>query len=305
MRIQEMSLSGSGDLADLYNKIVDAVPHCFPVSPDEFAIAQPPGSHGPDDPDLTGLHGERLLVGISEGTPVAFAHMACGTILHQGKSIPGGFLHFIGYLPGQRQIAQTLLDECESYLRSAGEARIYAFHGYLNEKNYKFYHFGFPCLSDRLLHVHGLLCHNGFTPKTPEVFLQQEIPKIGRLTPPEGDVGIDIRELPGGQRPGLEVRAIRGGNEIASCYAESGGAFCQHASAQEVLFVDGMSVTEDATGKGLGRYLMLRMFQESRALGYLKAVTATELANTRALLFYTNLGYKTTDMVYALTKNLR
>jgi GNAT superfamily N-acetyltransferase len=302
MPIADVPLSQAGDLAELYNEIVAGAPHCYPVTRDEFAITCPPPNT--EELDFSGLSGERLLVALSGEAPVGFAHVARGHITFRGERVPGGFLHFLGYLPGNRAAAQELLEECEEHLRRAGHWRVFAFHGHLHERNYRFYHFGFPCLSDRLLHVHGLLCHNGFRTGEREVFLAQAIGVSGEPVPPGTDARIVVRELPGGDLPGVEVQALRGDEEIGVCYAESGGAFCRADEAQRILLVDGMGVREDDTGKGWGRYLLRKALVEARQRGFTRTVVSTALGNTRALLFYTNLGYRATDAVYALTKSL-
>lgn len=57
-------------------------------------------------------------------------------------------------------------------------------------------------------------------------------------------------------------------------------------------------------GQGLGRYLLNYTLQEMHNVGYRHAAISTNWENYRALLFYSNCGYKVVDWTYEYEKNL-
>ena len=61
-------------------------------------------------------------------------------------------------------------------------------------------------------------------------------------------------------------------------------------------------MTSEFRGQGWGSYLLLRALTEGRKLGYEGAVIATDWRNYRALLLYTNRGFRVASYAYDFYK---
>jgi GNAT superfamily N-acetyltransferase len=122
----------------------------------------------------------------------------------------------------------------------------------------------------------------------------------------DAHVEIALKQNPGrGALPGLRIEAFRSRELIALIESESAGEFSRHPEAQECFLVEDFGVVDEAgKGKGLGRYLLLRVFWEMRKLGYRHVVISCAWNNPRAVLLYTNYGCKLTDTTYGLVKAL-
>jgi GNAT superfamily N-acetyltransferase len=293
MDIREWDPANLGDLAHIYNaQIAATVPHCYPVTPEEMgtALDQKTG-----EDFSSSLGAERVLVGLARGRVRGFAHVTVGEIVHQGNRQRGGFIHLLTYEAGHRALGQALYEACEGHCRDAGARTIWAFDGYA----YRFFHLGFPLVSDKMGHVYGLFGMNGLQlPHTGELFMEALDYSIVPPVAPRSDAKVRVDVQAGqGDLPNLTIRAFRGGTEIGSCVAFSCGDYCRASQAQDRVFVDGLGVIEAEQGRGWGRTLLMRTLQEARQLGYRHAVISTDKRNYRAQLFYTNYGFRVTDTV--------
>jgi GNAT superfamily N-acetyltransferase len=73
---------------------------------------------------------------------------------------------------------------------------------------------------------------------------------------------------------------------------------------QDWFFTDGLGVSDEVQGKGLGRYLLQKARQEMHRIGYRHAAISTDWMNFRAFLFYSNDGYHRVDWTYALRRTV-
>jgi ribosomal protein S18 acetylase RimI-like enzyme len=298
MDVRDWAIDNVNDLAGMYNEqVVGRVPHCYAVSPEEFGAGR---YQKTGDDYLSAFHAERVIVGIQRGQVRGFAHVTVGEIKHRERRLSGGFIHFLTYAVGHRDIGQALLVACERHFRDASASTIWAFDGYF----YRFYHLGFPLVSDRMGHLYGLFGMNGYKPAGEgEIFLEYLNYPVAMPVFPDPAVEVQVQAKEGrGDLPNITVRALRDGKEIGSCIALSGGDFCHAREVQDRIFVDGLGVTGKEQGQGWGRYLLTRTLWEARQLGYRDTVISTGKRNYRAQLFYTNYGYRVTDTVYGFVK---
>ena len=288
------------DLASVYNAQVAAhVPHCYPLSPEEFGI----GRDQVIGDDLTvSLHSERVIVGMQGNDVLGFAHVRVGDIerSHRKRKLSGGFIHFLTYAAGHRAVGQGILEACETHFADAGASIIYAFDGHF----YRFHHLGFPLVSDRMGQVYGLFGLNGYRlAGTGEVYMESLDYAVAEPVLPEPGVEIQVLVQEGrGNLPNVTVRAMREGKQTGTCIALACGDFCRAPEAQDRIFVKWLGVEEEEQGRGWGRYLLTRTLWEARRLGYRHTVISTNKQNYRAQLFYTNYGYTVTDTIYGFVK---
>ena len=104
--------------------------------------------------------------------------------------------------------------------------------------------------------------------------------------------------------PKLSVKAFHDGKEIGQCKSESAGECCDAKEAQDWVFIAWLGINENDQKKGLGRYLLQRNLWEMSKIGYKNSVISTDWNNFRALLFYTNYGYKVVDTMHEFVKNI-
>jgi GNAT superfamily N-acetyltransferase len=299
MKIDYLDVAKSRDLVKFYNEQLRDTPYFYPVLPDEFEdgfrnrinLSEP----------NTGLHSEKIIVGEHDGKIIGFAHISVGELKNFGDLKQGGFIHFLTYQSGQRQIGQAILEECEKYLHNLGVSQIWAF---LHASNYRFYHLGFGYLSDKIGHVFGLFRKNKYEIDIGEIFMSYPEYNVPEPMLDDKDVNVVVEHEPGrGVLPNLHILAFRNEKRIGECFTVSVGEFYRANEAQNWFFTKWLGIEDEEQGKGLGRYLLQRTFWEMRKIGYRNAIISTNVKNYRAQLFYTNFGYRVVDTAYGLVKN--
>jgi len=300
MKIFHWDVSDAEVLTQVYNKQTADVPHCYPVSPVEFGSGL---RSLKSDRHFRELDWEKIIVGKRSGRIIGFAHISKGKIEFSDRKRIGGLIHFLTYQAGYRSAGQAILEECERDLHNSGIRQIWAFQ---NVCSYPFYHLEFGNLSDRMGHVYGLFRINGYEVNEGERFMEEREFGVTEPILPDAQVQIIIKQEPPKRAvlPGLVVQSYRGDKQIGICEAGSAGECCQSGEAQDCFFIHWLGVEEPEQGKGWGRYLLQRMRWEMHKIGYRNAVISTDMANYRALTFYTNYGYQVTDTVYGFAKSM-
>lgn len=285
-------------LTEFYNCQTINVPHCYPVTEEEFALAMR-GINGKAEKNEGGLDFETAFVTIGNRTVQAFIHVGIGQV-GDNREIPVGVIRFLGYERGARRAGQAALEKAEAYLEACNVAHIDAFSA---DCRYRFYHFENAGLSDGLDHVQALLGFNGYQYCSGEVFLDWEN-YSGTPVPSSAPVTFSIDWEQGrGQRPNCTVHAYLDDEEVGICESVSGGEFSSHPNAQDWLHTIGLDIKDLFQGQGIGRYLLQYSLQEMRKIGYCHATISTNWENYRAFLFYSNCGYRVVDWTYELEKN--
>ena len=284
-------------VAVAYNSLVAGLPHCYPTTPERVAAVLD-GSERPGH-DNGRLHGEQAWVGTAGGEVLGFAQAAVEDPAEAGHH-PRGVLRFLAYEPGQRALGQDLLDCVSGYFADREMREVVAFH---QDHIWPCYHLTHAFLSDRLTHVHALLEYNGFQRSAGEVFL--DWPEFAPPVPPATPLEFETRcELQSGAtaRPGFGLLALRGEELLAQCWSASCGDRAPGSAAEDWCLTTWLQVEEPYRGSYLGANLLALALGEMRELGYRHAAISTTLTNYRAQLFYSNLGYRTSDWTYALTR---
>ena len=151
MKIMFWDVEAVGELAPIYSEQMALVPHCYPVSPEEFKV----GMRYRKDADIPyeNVHSQEIIVGEYGGKIVGFADVAIISDIHEeGQKEQQGLIRLLTYQRGCRPVGQALLEESEKYLSSLGADQIKAFRvSYRNDYCYRFYHLGFGLISDRAL----------------------------------------------------------------------------------------------------------------------------------------------------------
>jgi GNAT superfamily N-acetyltransferase len=298
----------AGSLVHVYNEQFAGVPHCYPVSPEEFEI----GIRYRKDADkpYDELNSEKFIVGEQNGKIIGFADVVVVETEENEQKKHKGLIRFLTYQPGYRSVGQTLLEESEKYLRDLGMDEIRAFRiTYAHDDySYRFYHLGFGLVSDQTMHIYALFRMNGYeinSTRQGEIFMDQPEYSVAEPAMPDNQVEIVVEQQPGrGVLPGSTVQAFRSGREIGVCESLSVGQYCQASEAQDWVFIKWIGVEDEERGKGWGRYLLQRNLWEMRKIGYKNTVISTDITNYRAQLFYTNYGYRVVDTTYGFVKNI-
>lgn len=282
-----------------YNNLTAEVPHCYPVKEEEFAHAMQYaiGQASNDDEDF---EDETAYIAMQDGSVKAFVHVGYYEVGNADK-VNIGAIRFLGYARGARHAGQEVLDKAEDYFRTHNVSRIFAFS---KRHRYSFYHFEYAELSDKLDHIHGLLGINEYRSYHGQVFLDW---KNYNVNPPpiKPDVNLKVEWKDGrGKLPNCHITAHQDGEEIGECWNVSGGQFSSHPDAQDWIYTDWIGVEDEYQSKGLGKYLLQYSLHEMHKVGYKHAALSTEWNNYRALLFYSNFGYRAVDWTYAYEKNL-
>lgn len=289
----------AAELVGLYNEAVQHVPHCYPVAAEKLAHALGPAMR--QGPSLKRLHSEAVFVARDGPSPTGFIHAAVQYA--KGADLDEqGVVRFFCYRRGRRAAGQLLLDAAEDYLRRRGLRRVAA--GW-QQCCYPFYHLEPAYLSDRLDHVHALLSLNGYRRASGEVFLDWPDYTPPQPQAPQVPADITVEWRPHEHlRPSLTVRARDGRNELGVCHCDPAAELSGAPEAHDWVFTTGLGVEERVRGRGLGRHLLQRALKEARLAGYRHAVISTAWGNDRALVFYSNFGYRVVDWTYGLRRDL-
>lgn len=291
----------AGDLAAMYNRAVEPVPHCYPTTAEAFAAAVAKTAGQAKSNPL--LRSKAAFVVDDDGTVLGFIDTAVGGPMVDGKGYTEcGVIPFFWYEPGRRAVGQALLARAEARLRDVGMREAEAFP---QEYRYDFYHLHAAYLSDHLPHVGALLAFNGYRRVRGEVYL--DWPDFEPIDPPPAGAPADISvqwSESRGTRPNVKVLAHHDGKQIGECECESCGELTSAPEAQDWFMTTGLFIADEMQGRGLGKYLLRRALAEMRGAGYRHAIISTSLGNDRAFVFYSNFGYRFCDWTYGWRREL-
>lgn len=298
MEIVEYEPTLEGAVADCYNRLVEGLPHCFPVEAGRVGAVME--GRDSDRQELKSLHDDWAWVA-REGDEVAgFAHTSLQKA-HEDRHGPRGVIRFFAYDVGQRAAGQALLEAVEAHFRERGMPEVIAFH---QDQKWPCYHFPHAYLSDRVMHVHGLLGMNGYARVAGEVYWDWT--DLEPPEPPPTDVEAAFRaEHTAGktQRPSFVIRAFRGDEQIGQCWCVSCGEAAPGTEAEDWCITTWLEVEDEWRGRRFGAHLLARALREMRQIGFRHAAISTSWTNFRAQLFYANFGYRASDWTYALAKS--
>lgn len=301
MEIIEYQPHHLAELTELYNKLTQTIPHCYPIYPAELAAAFA-GECGYESFGAR-LQSEAVFVAVDR-TTVGFVHVGKGSVDEEGSPMPQGSIRFLAYPRGRRDIGQALLNHAEAWLRAHGLNFVLV---YQQEYRYPFYHLSHAYLSNRLEHIQSLLLFNGYELCGGEIFL--DWPNMDPDPPRELSglkVDLEITHEPSqGRLPDLKIKAHYKGQEIGECVSLSARAFSNREMVEDWLFTWWLGISEPFQGNGLGRYLLGSALIEARQVGYRHAAISTALDNHRALLFYANFGYRAVDWTRQFSRTLQ
>ena len=300
MEILQYTPDMQSSVTQFYNHLTADVPHCYPVTEEEFATAIQGVTTGKADVKEGGLDAETAFVAITNGAIQSYIHVGIGQI-GENREENIGVIRFMAYQRGARQVGQAVLEKAEAYLKTYNITQISAFP---QDCRYRFYHFDHAYLSDALDQVQGLLGFNGYRRCDGEVFLDWEDYSVTPM-PSSLSVELSVEWKQGrGQHPNCTAFAHRDGEQAGICISLCGGEFSSHLDAQDWLHTVWLGIEDNFQGQGLGRYLLQYALQEMNKVGYKHAAISTAWDNHRAFLFYSNCGYRTVDWTYGFVKNL-
>jgi len=288
----------SPELTASYNKLIHGLPHCYPISVDDFASVASAIKAGKSHKLLS----QEAAFVVREGKSITgFVHVAVENPKKAGEASQG-IIPFLWYDKGHRPAGQALLESAEEYLRQRNLSQITAFH---QDYRYDFYHIAHAYMSDRLAHIYGLMGINGYKRFNGEVYL--DWPEYEPIEPAPLDVALKISaewKQEDSKHPDLLIRAYQDEKEVGVCESISCGEFTDADDAQDWMLTVWLWVSEEIRGRGVGRHLLRRALQEARKGGYRNAVISTNWQNFPALLFYSNFGYHVADWTYSVQRNL-
>lgn len=298
MEILAYEPSFLGEIAVVYNETSTGTPYCYSVAPALFeGLVPAEGSPLPE------LQSEHMLIARDGGEVLGFVHcgMASPGWREDCESAPG-VIRFLCQRPGQRPAGVALLEAAEGWLRERGAGVVLAFH---QDPKYPFYHLAHAYLSDRLGHILALLGASGYQRSDGEVYLDWDnYPPVDPGPPPvEVELEFEWRER-GDPNPGLTLRAMDGGREVGVCHNNGKGTPFRPPEAADWFMTHWLGVEDPFRRQGLATYLLARVRFEMHARGYRRAIISTSWTNYRAMLFYSNYGYRVVDWTYGFTKEL-
>ncbi|MDE0484288.1 MAG: GNAT family N-acetyltransferase [Candidatus Poribacteria bacterium] len=275
-------------LTQFYNRLIAEVPHCYPIQKEEMADAVNGIFSGKDDKNDS----ETAFVATVGGVVKAFIHVGLCQIGPKANKEDAGLIRFMGYERGARPAGQAVLEKAEEYLKAFDINRICAFR---SDNKYRFYHLEYANLSEAFDHVHALLGFNGYHARPRWVFLNWEDYDVTPIPAPI-PVKLSVNWRQGrGQRPDCGVIVTQENEQIGECFSFSGGEYSTHHDAQDWCFTTWLEVESEFQGHGLGKFLLQYSLQEMQKIGYRHASVSTSWENFRALLLYSNCGYRVVD----------
>ncbi|MBT4499385.1 MAG: GNAT family N-acetyltransferase [Gemmatimonadetes bacterium] len=303
MKVEQLPPERVGELAAVYNDHVADVPLSEAVSVERFAEIWAWRSDRSAQ-----LETEQAIYAAGEkGGHVGFAHVALGRFPGpelRGDQQPGptGVIRLITYPPGRRDAGQALLEAAEARLMGQGASRILAF---LNN-GYLFQRFAYGELPDTCGHLVALLGMNGYRVARGEVFMRYANFVTEETILPDSRADLSVAHIPQttGTRDSIRIVVRERGELIGICEGHSLGLWGSSDRSHATAVLGPMDVEDAFQGRGWGRFLADAMLGEARELGYRHTATSTQQENHRAQLFYTNMGYRVTDVAHSWLKDL-
>jgi GNAT superfamily N-acetyltransferase len=283
MRLVPFAPDMAVGVAACYNELIAPVPQCHPVPADRFASLE--------DLACERLRDEHLMVAQGEeGGVRGFVHVGIVTSgLDYRPPMGPGTIRFLAYRPGERLVGQMLLDWAEAWVREQGGTVITAWNG---SYPYPFYYFpGGAQLSEHIGHVRALLGMAGFKERGSELLLTWRDFLPPTPQPPALECRLKLVWTDG---PRLKVRAMREQEELGWCVMAR-GQVSPSPEADDWCFCLGLHVQEPFRGQRLGSFLIATALQEMRRLGCRHTALSASWTNYRAVLMYTNMGYRHAD----------
>lgn len=300
MRIADYHPDHLPELTDVYNTLTEPVPHCFPVEVEElsevFCRSGRAGSgEGPCEAEMVYVAGDPRILG--------FIHAAVGRVGEKDESKTIGVIRFLAYPRGRRDAGQALLERAEDWLRERGVRSVITFSGAFR---YPFYGFLHSYISNHFEHIQALLLFNGYRVSEGEIFsdwLDFE------PSPPREETGfkfeLGVEKTPSrGPLPDIHLKARREGEQIGECILVSASAFTRRSDVDDWIFCKWLGVSDAFQGKKLGHYLLTQGLIEAQKLGYRNAAISNALDNHRALLFYSNFGFRAVEWTRQFARDL-
>lgn len=280
------------DLTNLYNDLVQPVPHCYPIGAKELAGAFA-GKSGSEFDDRS-LTDDVIFVAVDDGRPLGFVHVGEGFLGEGGIKGVDAVIRFLAYPRGHRDVGQRLLAQAVAWAKTRQLPAITAFP---QTYRYPFYGFAHTYVSGFLAHIHALFLINGFEFSGGEVYLDWvdfEPPPV-REAPEIAFELVTKRWESDGPLPNIRVNARHEGENIGECLLWSASRFTCTDAVDDFTFCQWLGVEEPFQGKGLGAHLLGAALHEAKRAGYRHAGISTEFSNHRALLFYSNFGFQAVD----------
>ena len=216
MEIYNYTQELAKEAAKAYNRLVQKVPYCYPITRETFGteVSKPL----PDEIDDVPLEWQTEQVVIEAGQIQGFIQLGVKSEkTNDSKTERAGMIRFFWYEPGHRAAGQALLKASEQILRDHGVRRVQAFHQHYT---YRFYQLEYSYLSTHLGHIDALLRLNKYRRMAGEVFLQKK-----DFVPPEPmKINLDVRitvqwEECSTSGPSVRVRAYSDECQVAECIA--------------------------------------------------------------------------------------
>ena len=301
MKIEQIPLERIGELTSIYNDYVADVPLSDAVSEERIAEI----GAWRDDRSAQLETEQTIYAASEEGCHVGFVHIALGRFPGpelRGDQQPGstGVIRLLTYPPGRRQAGQALLEAADTHLVKQGASRILAF---LNN-GYLFQRFAYGELPDTCGHLVALLGMNGFKVARGEVFMHYADFIIDKTIPPDPGVDLSVERIAQatGTRDSIRVVVKKREELIGVCEGHSLGLWGHSARSHATVVLGPIDVEDAFQGRSWGKFLTNAMLEEASALGYQHTATSTQQENHRAQLFYTNMGYRITDVAHSWLK---
>lgn len=293
-------------LTQFYNHQIAGIPNCFPVSEDEFTKVLD-GLTGEKEKNSDSLEEEVLFLATNKGKIKAFIHVGIKKYKDDDEDSEEeriGYIRFLGYERGEFQAGQAVLEKAEEHINSFDVKSIIAYAS-IDESRYPFFGFDYAKLSNYLDHIQGILANNAYRTGNGWVFLNWENYTVNPVLPDQ-TVKTTVDWTEGrGERANCTVKAHKEKEEVGECQSVCAGVFSRHPDAQDWAYTEWLGIEEDFQGKGLGKFLLLYSLQEMQNAGYRHASISTNLDNYRAILFYSNVGYKVVDWSYEYQKSIK
>lgn len=293
-------------LTQFYNNQIVDIPNCFPVSEDEFTAVLG-GLTAENEKSDDSLEEEALFLATDNGKIKAFIHVGLKKYKDDDEDSEEeriGYIRFLGYERGEMQAGQAVLEKAEEHLNYFEIKSIVAFSS-IDESRYPFYGFDYAKLTNYLDHIQGILANNAYRPENGWVFLNWEDYTVNPMLPDQ-KVKTTVNWTEGrGERANCTVNAHKEEEEVGECRSVCAGVFSRHPDAQDWAYTEWLGIEDDFQGKGFGKFLLLYSLQEMQNAGYRHASISTNLENYRAILFYSNVGYKIVDWTYEYQKSIK
>jgi GNAT superfamily N-acetyltransferase len=284
LEIKSLTVELLPDVVDVYNRLTNFTPYCFPLTPDLFQTQVMAKKN---------FNSESCWLAYQAGKPAGYLH--AGIIEKKEPPSPARHGSIYLFLADDREVAQALFRQAILFFKANKLKTYYAVAVHWSESN-RFYggiHMGIEvCLWRGFYIVRNVLQRAGADSICDGFIMSKRLDTMPEIEAPSADVTVRVEHAPD-NNPLLangKVTAWHEDRKAGGCYFSYLKELSRHLGKGIGQFT--MGVDSSFRRKNIGTALLTRAHAELYQMGVRKMILATNYSLYPAICMYEKLGYR-------------